>query len=1134
MRTSATRIRRALLWMAALLLTVSTGSAVHAQSVTSFVLVDAGTDADIRTLTDGDIIDLTQLSATALSIRAETSPSPTGSVRFDFAGTTNYQTENNAPYALNGDSNGDYAAVPELDNAGTYTLIATPYPQSDAGGTAGTPLSIEVSVETDGGGSGGGGTGSGAFQEDGGLLVIEMESEAPGGDWKEQTAFSGYTGDSYLIWEGSSNLNAPGSGLITYPIEITTPGTYKFEWRNAFGTGSSPTEHNDSWLKIDADVFYAERNGNVLCPKGYDPAENDCTGGTPNGSGSDGWFKVYRSGGGQGDWSWSTRTSDNDAHEIYAQFDSPGTYTIRVSARSDFHAIDRMVLASDAFGGNPRDPSLPESPRGSSADCSVASTGLSGERKLWHPLTLTLEGPCTSEGATPNPFLDYRLTVDFTHSGSGTTVTVPGYFAADGDAANTGATSGAAWRAHFTPRETGTWTYEVSFVEGSAGSNIAISTTGGTPTGPDGQTGTFTVGPTDKTGRDHRGKGMLTYVGERYLQFDDGSYFLKGGADSPENLLAYSDFDGTPNGRDYGPHLGDWSSGDPTWGNNRGQGLIGALNYLALDEGMNAFSFLTMNVNGDGDDVWPWTNPSAKERFDVSKLDQWEIVMTHADALGLFKHFKTQETENDQYLDGGDLGVERKLYYRELIARFAHHHALNWNLGEEYDVYNEKGDGDQSRLLGYIDYIRSLDAYDHPIVVHTYPNQRDNVYTGLLGEDGFTGPSIQLGGMNDGEAHDAVTRWLEESENAGRIWNVSVDEPGNANSGLQPDSDDNHEAAREVMWAVFFAGGDGLEWYFGYSYPDDDLDADDWRSRDQFWDYHRAALDLMRQIPFPTMSSDDGRLGGESGYVFSDGQDRFAVYLKDGGTDATLDLPAGSFDLLWYDPRSGGDFQTGSLADVSGGSNTSLGAPPSDTNQDWVVVALRTDVPLPVEISAFEATTDGPGVAVLQWATASETDNARFDVLHQAPDGEAFVTLGSVDGAGTTTEPQSYRFRATDLSAGTHTFRLRQVDVDGAATLSDPTKVTLVPDRAVALSAPAPSPVHTQATMTLGVQSPQPVRVSLFDVLGRQVRVLHDGTVSPAQPVTITVRAEQFAPGIYFVRAVGEQATTTRRIAIVR
>jgi hypothetical protein len=70
--------------------------------------------------------------------------------------------------------------------------------------------------------------------------------------------------------------------------------------------------------------------------------------------------------------------------------------------------------------------------------------------------------------------------------------------------------------------------------------------------------------------------------------------------------------------------------------------------------------------------------------------------------------------------------------------------------------------------------------------------------------------------------------------------------------------------------------------------------------------------------------------------------------------------------------------------------------------------------------------------------------------------------------------------------------------------------------------------------MTLGVQTAQPVRVSLFDMLGRQVRVLHDGPVSPAQPVTVTVRAGQLAPGLYFVRAVGAQATTTRRIAIVR
>ena len=73
----------------------------------------------------------------------------------------------------------------------------------------------------------------------------------------------------------------------------------------------------------------------------------------------------------------------------------------------------------------------------------------------------------------------------------------------------------------------------------------------------------------------------------------------------------------------------------------------------------------------------------ARLNLDVSKLDQWEIVFAHGTEKGMFLHFKTMETENEMLLDDGDLGRERKLYYRELIARYAHHPALNWNLGEE-------------------------------------------------------------------------------------------------------------------------------------------------------------------------------------------------------------------------------------------------------------------------------------------------------------------------------------------------------------------------------------------------------------------------------------------------------------------
>jgi hypothetical protein len=196
--------------------------------------------------------------------------------------------------------------------------------------------------------------------------------------------------------------------------------------------------------------------------------------------------------------------------------------------------------------------------------------------------------------------------------------------------------------------------------------------------------------PSDKTGRDHRGKGRLQYVGGRYLRFaETGEYFLKQGADAPGNLFAYEDFDGDFKNdgqndkgiKSFGPHVRDWKPGDPTWSSGKGKGLIGAINYLA-SEGMNAFSFLPLNIDGDDKNVFPYLNYDERYRMDVSRLDQWEVVFEHADRLGMFIHFKTLETENELLLDGGDLGPQRKLYYRELIARFGHHLALNWNLGK--------------------------------------------------------------------------------------------------------------------------------------------------------------------------------------------------------------------------------------------------------------------------------------------------------------------------------------------------------------------------------------------------------------------------------------------------------------------
>ncbi|MEM9533697.1 MAG: hypothetical protein AAGA23_22435 [Pseudomonadota bacterium] len=208
------------------------------------------------------------------------------------------------------------------------------------------------------------------YLEENGLVVIEPEriAELPEG-WVRGPG-SGITapnlddandatGAGFITWQGNQFLGDPGNGLIMIPLQIANPGTYRFEWRNQVGNGTSTTDHNDTWVKIEAESFYGQRTANVVCPKGLDPAANDCIGGSPNGSGSDGWFKVYSSG--ANTWRFSTSTSDNDAHAIYARFDRADVYFLLLSARSSFHVIDRIVLHSDAFAGNPRDLGLPPS-----------------------------------------------------------------------------------------------------------------------------------------------------------------------------------------------------------------------------------------------------------------------------------------------------------------------------------------------------------------------------------------------------------------------------------------------------------------------------------------------------------------------------------------------------------------------------------------------------------------------------------------------------------------------------------------------------------------------------------------------------------------------------------------------------
>ena len=113
--------------------------------VTGFTLVDAKTNDPIGPLVEGDVIDLADFLLDAkFSIIANIGEVPIGSVVFDFNGENGFQTENFAPYALDGDRNGDF--IPVNIPLGLNTITATPFTETKGNGDSGLSSTVNFEV----------------------------------------------------------------------------------------------------------------------------------------------------------------------------------------------------------------------------------------------------------------------------------------------------------------------------------------------------------------------------------------------------------------------------------------------------------------------------------------------------------------------------------------------------------------------------------------------------------------------------------------------------------------------------------------------------------------------------------------------------------------------------------------------------------------------------------------------------------------------------------------------------------------------------------------------------------------------------------------------------------------------------
>jgi hypothetical protein len=194
-------------------------------------------------------------------------------------------------------------------------------------------------------------------------------------------------------------------------------------------------------------------------------------------------------------------------------------------------------------------------------------------------------------------------------------------------------------------------------------------------------------------------------------------------------------------------------------------------------------------------------------------------------------------------------------------------------------------------------------------------------------------------------------------------------------------------------------------------------------------------------------------------------------------------------------------------------------------------IAIMEDF-IPVELTSFAAEVNESGNVVLNWTTATETNNQMFEI-ERSTDKTNFVTIGYVDGFGTTTEPQSYTYTDADLNSGSYSYRLKQIDFDGHYAYSEVVDVVITGPLTFALLQNYPNPFNPATIIEYSIPNKSNVTISVFDAIGNELEILYSGE-KEAGVHQITWNATNYASGIYFYRMNSDKFVQVKKMLLLK
>jgi Secretion system C-terminal sorting domain len=174
---------------------------------------------------------------------------------------------------------------------------------------------------------------------------------------------------------------------------------------------------------------------------------------------------------------------------------------------------------------------------------------------------------------------------------------------------------------------------------------------------------------------------------------------------------------------------------------------------------------------------------------------------------------------------------------------------------------------------------------------------------------------------------------------------------------------------------------------------------------------------------------------------------------------------------------------------------------------------LAGPITLPIELLSFTGENNG-SINLLEWITKTEVNNDYF-TLERSFDGENFIALDKIKGAGNSSYSIAYSYVDQAPLNGTNYYRLKQTDFNGESHYSEPIAIDAYGTKSFELISIYPNPAKNQINIKIATQETISAKLSISDVWGRVV-LEKEVTVEKGTNI-IREDLDEYVPGFYFI-----------------